>query len=57
MSTPTSCSACHVALDSSTPASTVRASVPWSAKASMVASGSVLIVSGPMRLSTYSVSG
>ena len=35
----------------------VRASVPWSANASMVASGSVFTVSGPISLSTYSVSG
>ena len=37
---------------SSTPASMVRASVPWSSNASMVASGRVLTVSGPMSSST-----
>ena len=33
--------------------STVRAMVPWSSKASMVCSGSVLTVSGPISVSTY----
>ena len=39
------------------PWSTVRASVPWSLNASIVASGIVLTVNGPIRLSTYIVSG
>ena len=39
---------------SSGSASTVRATVPWSSKASSVPSGMVLTVAGPMRPSTYS---
>jgi hypothetical protein len=35
----------------------VRATVPWSSNAAMVVSGRVLTVSGPMRPSTYRVSG
>ena len=47
---PTSASDCHTASASSTPRSTVRASVPWSLNASIVASGIVLTVNGPIRL-------
>ena len=37
---------------SSTPVSTVRATVPWSRKSATVPSGMVLTVSGPMSVST-----
>jgi len=41
---------------SSTPSSTVAATVPWSSKARMVRSGSVFTVWGPMSGSTYRMS-
>ena len=53
MSMPTSARRVEVGLGAaSTSASTVRATVPWSRKAATVASGMVLTVCGPIRLST-----
>src|SRR5207245_76936 len=57
MSMPTAARAAITARASSTPSSIVRAMRPWSSNASIVLSGKVFTVSGPIRLSTYSVSG
>ena len=57
MSTPTAGRPAHTARASSSPASIVRATVPWSLKATIVWSGMVFTVWGPMSESMYSVSG